>query len=63
MAPDARLVMLAAHRGATGTADFQKILLNGLIVTGSRLRPRPPAYKKRIADALRANVWPLLASR
>ncbi len=27
------------------------------------MRPRPPAYKKRIADALLSRVWPLLASR
>jgi NADPH:quinone reductase len=63
MAPDARLVMLAAHRGATGTIDFQEILRRRLVITGSTLRPRPPAYKKRIADALLSRVWPLLASR
>lgn len=63
MAPDARLVMLAAHRGATGTVNFQEILRRRLVVTGSTLRPRPPAYKKRIADDLRTHVWPLLASR
>lgn len=63
MGYDARLVMLAAHRGATGIADFQQILQRRLVVTGSTLRPRPPAYKKRIADALREQVWPLLAQR
>lgn len=63
MGYDARLVMLAAHRGATGTIDFQQILQRRLVVTGSTLRPRPPAYKKRIADALRDRVWPLLAQR
>jgi NADPH2:quinone reductase len=63
MAPDARLVMLAAHRGATGTIDFLEVLRRRLVITGSTLRPRPPAYKKRIADALRSRVWPLLASR
>lgn len=63
MAPDARLVMLAAHRGATCTIDFQAILHRRLVITGSTLRPRPPAYKKRIADALLSRVWPLLASR
>lgn len=63
MAPDARLVMLAAHRGATGTVNFQEILRRRLVITGSTLRPRTPAYKKRIADALLSRVWPLLASR
>ena len=60
---DARLVMLAAHRGATGTIDFQQILHRRLVVTGSTLRPRPFAYKKRIAAALHEHVWPLLARR
>jgi NADPH2:quinone reductase len=63
MAPDARLVMLAAHRGATGTIDFLEILRRRLVITGSTIRPRPPAYKKRIADALLERVWPLLADR
>lgn len=63
MGHDARLVMLAAHRGATGTVDFQQILQRRLVITGSTLRPRPPEYKKRIAEALHEQVWPLLARR
>jgi NADPH2:quinone reductase len=63
MAPDARLVMLAAHRGATGTIDFLEIVRRRLVITGSTIRPRPPAYKKRIADALLERVWPLLGDR
>ena len=49
MAFDARLVMLAAHRGATGAIDFLEIVRRRLVITGSTIRPRPPAYKKRIA--------------
>lgn len=63
MAFDARLVMLAAHRGATGAIDFLEIVRRRLVITGSTIRPRPPAYKKRIADELRERVWPLLADR
>jgi NADPH2:quinone reductase len=63
MATDARLVMLAAHRGATGTIDFLEVLRRRLVITGSTIRPRPPAYKKKIADALLERVWPLLADR
>jgi len=63
MAPDARLVMLAAHRGAIGTVDFLEIRRRRLVITGSTLRPRPPAHKKRIADALIERVWPLLGDR
>jgi len=63
MAPDARLVMLAAHRGATGAIDFLEIVRRRLVITGSTIRPRPPAYKKRIADALLEHVWPLLGDR
>ena len=31
-----------------------------LTLTGATLRPRPPAYKGRIARELVAQVWPLL---
>jgi NADPH:quinone reductase len=34
-----------------------------LVITGSTLRPRPLAFKAAIAASLRAEVWPLLASR
>jgi NADPH2:quinone reductase len=63
MAHDARLVMLAAHRGAVGSVNFRDILSRRLVVTGSTLRPRPPAYKGRVAADLLAQVWPLLAQR
>jgi NADPH2:quinone reductase len=33
-----------------------------LSITGSTLRPRPVEFKAAIADALRARIWPLLAS-
>lgn len=62
MANDARLVMLAAHRGAVGEINFQEILRRRLVITGSTIRPRPPAYKATIAEALQRHVWPLLAS-
>lgn len=63
MAYDARLVMLAAHRGATGSIDFLEIVRRRLVITGSTIRPRPPAYKKKIAEALIERVWPLLGER
>ncbi len=62
MAEDARLVMLAAHRGEVGEINFREILRRRLVITGSTIRPRPPAYKGRIARDLQRQIWPLLAS-
>ena len=38
------------------------VLRKRLVITGSTLRPRPVAFKAAIAQALREQVWPLLAS-
>jgi NADPH2:quinone reductase len=45
-------------------AEFNAGLLlrRRLTVTGSTLRPRPVAFKAAIAQALKANVWPLLSN-
>jgi NADPH2:quinone reductase len=57
---DGRLVLLASHAGATAEVDVRSIVRRRLTLTGATLRPRPPAYKGRIAAELVAQVWPLL---
>jgi putative PIG3 family NAD(P)H quinone oxidoreductase len=57
---DGRLVLLASHAGATTEVDVRSIVRRRLTLTGATLRPRPPAYKGRIAAELVAQVWPLL---
>ena len=62
MAPDGRLVFIASHQGATAEVNIRDLVRRRLTLTGSTLRPRPPAYKASIATALVEAVWPLLAS-
>ena len=56
-----RLVMIAFIGGTTAEKfDFRRVVVNHLTITGSTLRPRTIEQKARLADELRANVWPLL---
>ncbi len=62
LARDGRLVMIAFLGGAVAeTVDLRPIMVKRLTVTGSTMRPRTAAEKGAIADALRREVWPLLA--
>jgi NADPH2:quinone reductase len=57
---DGRIVQIAFLKGQKTTIDLRPIMTKRLVHTGSTLRPRSPAEKAVIADALRAKVWPLL---
>lgn len=58
--PDGRLVFIASHLGETAEVNIRAIVRRRLTLTGSTLRPRPAAYKGRIAAELVEQVWPLL---
>jgi NADPH2:quinone reductase len=60
LADDGRLVFIALLGGGKATVPLGQILIRRLTVTGSTLRPRPIAFKAKIAAALREHVWPLL---
>ncbi|MBK5958980.1 NAD(P)H-quinone oxidoreductase [Rhodoplanes elegans] len=60
LAEDGRVVLLASHLGATAEVNVRNIVRRRLTLTGSTLRPRPPAYKGRIARELVEQAWPLL---
>jgi NADPH2:quinone reductase len=62
LADDGRIVIIAFLGGIKSTIDVSQVLRRRLTITGSTLRPRPVEFKAAIANALRANVWPLLAS-
>ena len=62
LAPDGRLVFIASHLGKTAEVNIRDIVRRRLTISGSTLRPRPPAYKGKIAQALVAQIWPLLES-
>jgi NADPH:quinone reductase len=59
---DGRIVQIAYLHGQRVNLDLRPLMTKRLTHTGSTLRPRSPAEKAVIADALRARVWPLLAS-
>jgi putative PIG3 family NAD(P)H quinone oxidoreductase len=61
LADDGRLVLLATHESPQAEINLRQIVRRRLTLTGSTIRPRPPAYKGRIAVELKAEVWPLLA--
>lgn len=59
---DGRLVLIASHQGPTGEVDLRQLVRRRLTLTGSTLRPRPPAYKGKLARELVDRVWPLLSN-
>lgn len=62
MADDGRLVIIAVQGGVQSHFDAGLVLRKRLTITGSTLRSRSVAFKAAIAQALRKEVWPLLAS-
>ncbi len=60
LADDGRLVLIATHLGPHADVNLRQIVRRRLTLTGSTIRPRPPAYKGRIATELSAEVWPRL---
>lgn len=62
LADDGRLVIIAVQGGAKAEINAGLVLRKRLTVTGSTLRPRSLEFKSAIAQALKEQVWPLLAS-
>lgn len=62
LAEDGRLVIIAVQGGVGASFNAGLVLRRRLTLTGSTLRPRPVAFKAAIAQALKARVWPLIAS-
>ena len=63
LAVDGRLVQIGLLEGEpVASVDLRRILGRRLTLTGSTLRARSVEEKGRIADALRREVWPLVAA-
>ena len=62
LAEDGRIVIIAMQGGVQAEFNAALVLRKRLVITGSTLRPRSVAFKAAIAQALREQVWPLLAS-
>jgi NADPH:quinone reductase len=61
LADEGRMVHIAFLQGAQATVNFAEVMMRRLTVTGSTLRPQSDLAKARIAEDLRARVWPLIA--
>ena len=62
LAEDGRIVIIAVQGGSQSTVDASLVLRRRLVITGSTLRPRPVAFKAKIAESLRKTAWPWLES-
>jgi putative PIG3 family NAD(P)H quinone oxidoreductase len=60
LADDGRLVQIAFLQGPKVELNFAQVMMRRLTITGSTLRPQSDLAKARIADGLRAQVWPLI---
>jgi NADPH2:quinone reductase len=60
LADDGRIALIALLKGARAEVDLGQVLRRRLTISGSTLRPRPVAFKARIACELRERVWPLI---
>lgn len=60
LADDGRLVQIAFLGGPKVEVNFTELMTRRLTMTGSTLRPQSDLAKARIAEALHAQVWPLL---
>ncbi|MCU9849078.1 NAD(P)H-quinone oxidoreductase [Defluviimonas sp. WL0024] len=60
LADDGRLVQIAFLSGPKVELNFAQLMTRRLTITGSTLRPQSDLAKARIAEDLRAHVWPLI---
>ena len=60
LADDGRLVQIAFLSGPKVELNFAQVMTRRLTISGSTLRPQSDLAKARIAEGLRADVWPLL---
>jgi NADPH2:quinone reductase len=58
-ATDGRIALIATLGGTHANVDLRTVLVKRLTLAGSTLRPQSVERKGRLAEALRANVWPL----
>jgi putative PIG3 family NAD(P)H quinone oxidoreductase len=59
---EGRIVMISLIGGARAEVNMGTILTKRLTLTGSTLRSRTVAQKAEVADAVKKNIWPLLAA-
>ena len=60
LAADGRISVIATLGGSNAEINVTKLMLKRHTISGSTLRTRSVEFKGAIADALRAQVWPLI---
>lgn len=60
LANDGKLVQIAFLEGSRMPLNLAEVMTRRLTLTGSTLRPQSDLAKARIAQAVEANVWPLI---
>jgi NADPH2:quinone reductase len=63
LAPEGRLVFVAAQSGARAGFDIFRLMAKRATMLGSTLRARTPQQKGAIAERLLRDVWPLLPAK
>lgn len=61
LSDDGRLVQIAFLQGPKVTLNLAEMMTRRLTFTGSTLRPQSDLAKTRIAEAVEAHVWPMIA--
>ena len=60
--PNGRWVVIATLSGQRAGIDLMKVMMKRIVLTGSTLRNRSADEKARLTRAVRATVWPWVAS-
>ncbi|GGZ55660.1 NAD(P)H-quinone oxidoreductase [Mesonia mobilis] len=60
--PKGRLVNINAMKSAEVTIDLWQVISKNITLTGSLLKPQPIDVKAKIAQEIKAKVWPLFTS-
>lgn len=58
-ATDGRIALIATMGGTHANIDLRAVLVKRLKIVGSTLRPQSVERKGRLAQAIRANLWPM----
>jgi NADPH:quinone reductase len=58
LADGGRICVIALLGGAKAEINLNDVLRRRLVITGSTLRPRPVAFKAKLAAKLKERVWP-----
>ncbi|PZE25924.1 NAD(P)H-quinone oxidoreductase [Curtobacterium sp. MCLR17_055] len=61
LAPNGHIAVIASGSGRTAELDFGVLMRKRATISGTTLRARPLAEKAAIVEAVRYNVWPLVA--